>query len=335
MLKIENIIKRLKKTFSFKNLMSLSVIAVISILLISLLHFMGVFNFLELKMYDFKFNARESLYDTDRKLDVAIIYGDDETYELLSKKFSYPYPRGKVYAKAIKNIASLGAKVIVLDYVFDSPDLNTTRSKGVRDDLLEGKYTSLEEKQVLEQQFFIQDEDRLLANAILEVKDRYDTDVVLSGKIKIDPNSTQTYSVLEPSSTISNPNKGLLKSDFGLVDISHDSDGFLRRYIVYQKLKESKQYNYSLAIEAVLKYYDENSALLEPIYNHSERKLNIGNNKLHAKIKVCILFINIFDKLFLGIKPPEDILVKAKLNESKSLKLLKLYKKIRNTVNEK
>jgi hypothetical protein len=72
-----------------------------SISLIFLLHVLGVFNFLELKMYDFKFNARKSLYDTDRNLDVAIIYGDDETYELLSEKFSYPYPRGKVYAKAI------------------------------------------------------------------------------------------------------------------------------------------------------------------------------------------------------------------------------------------
>ena len=127
MLKTENIIKNIKKSFSLKNLLSLSIIAAISIALISLLHLIGVFNFLELKMYDFKFDIRESLYETDRDLDVTIVYGDDETYELLSEKFSYPYPRGKVYAKAIQNIASLGAKVIVLDYIFDSTDLNTTR----------------------------------------------------------------------------------------------------------------------------------------------------------------------------------------------------------------
>ena len=214
MLKTENIIKYIKKRFSLKNLLSLSVIALISTALISLLHLMGVFNFLELKMYDFKFNVRESLYEKSRDLDVAIVYGDDETYELLSQKFSYPYPRGKVYAKAIQNIASLGAKVIVLDYVFDSPDLNTTRSKGVRDDLLEGKYSTSKEKEVLEKKFFIQDEDKLLANAIINVKEKYNTDVILSGKIKIDPNSTQFFSVLGPNSTISNMEKDFLEPDF-------------------------------------------------------------------------------------------------------------------------
>ena len=108
MIKTKNIVKRLKKTFSFKNLISLSVISAISILLISLLHLMGVFNFLELKMYDFKFGVRDSLYFVDREdLDVAIVYSDDESYKLLAEKFSYPYPRGDVWGKAIENIASL------------------------------------------------------------------------------------------------------------------------------------------------------------------------------------------------------------------------------------
>ena len=84
-------------------------------LLIFLFHLAGTFDFLELKMYDFKFGVRDSLYSVDRKnLDVAIVYSDDESYRLLTKKFSYPYPRGDVWAKAVENIASLGAKVIVL-----------------------------------------------------------------------------------------------------------------------------------------------------------------------------------------------------------------------------
>ena len=131
----QSIIKSIKKKFSRKEIFPIIITAGISIFLIISMHFMGSFDFLELKMYDFKFNVRDTLYDRDREeLDVSIIYSDDESYKLLSEKFSYPYPRGKVWGKAIENIASLGAKVIVLDYMFDAPDLNTTRSKNVRDD---------------------------------------------------------------------------------------------------------------------------------------------------------------------------------------------------------
>ena len=43
----------------------------------------------------------------------------------------------------------------------------------------------------------------------------------------------------------------------------------------------------------------------------------------------------ILDKLSLGINPPDDIIVKDKLNASKSLKSIKLYKKITKTVEKK
>ena len=45
------------------------------------------------------------------------------------------------------------------------------------------------------------------------------------------------------------------------------------------------------------------------------------------KIKICKLLLKILDKLLLGIKPPEDIVVKAKFNESNNLIFAKLYKK--------
>ena len=41
------------------------------------------------------------------------------------------------------------------------------------------------------------------------------------------------------------------------------------------------------------------------------------------------------DKLSVGIKPPEDMIVKARLKASKSLILIKLYKKITKTVEKK
>ena len=53
------------------------------------------------------------------------------------------------------------------------------------------------------------------------------------------------------------------------------------------------------------------------------------------KTNTCTLFIKIFDRLSFGIKPPEDILVKARLTESRSLKLVKVYKKIIKRVDKK
>ena len=271
----QNIIKSIKKKFSRKEILPLSITMVISIFLIMSMHFMGAFDFIELKMYDFKFNVRDKLYDRDREeLDVSIVYSDDESYKLLSERFSYPYPRGKVWGKAIENIASLGAKVIVLDYMFDAPDLNTTRSKNVRDDLLDGKYSSLDEKNSLEKEFFIEDNDELLSESIASVKEAYGAEVILAGKVAYDPNSTQQYSILGPTSKI-------LKSEdanFGLIDIAQDADGFLRQYIAYQKLPNIESYNYSLAVEAVLKFYQENSRSLEPIYDEVNRKTKIGEH---------------------------------------------------------
>ena len=45
-------------------------------------------------------------------------------------------------------------------------------------------------------------------------------------------------------------------------------------------------------------------------------------------MKTCILLSRILERLFVVIKPPEEIVVKAKLNESKSLRSARLNKKI-------
>ena len=62
------------------------------------------------------------------------------------------------------------------------------------------------------------------------------------------------------------------------------------------------------------------------------KKLNIGNNKVSDKIKIWKLLIVIVERLFFERNPPDDTIVKAKLNESKSLIFAKLYKKITKMV---
>ena len=61
----------------------------------------------------------------------------------------------------------------------------------------------------------------------------------------------------------------------------------------------------------------------------------MAKSKVIEKVIICKLFFKISDKLSLGIKPPEEIEVNAKLKESKSLKPTKLYKKIIKIVDRK
>ena len=53
------------------------------------------------------------------------------------------------------------------------------------------------------------------------------------------------------------------------------------------------------------------------------------------KIIVWRLLVIILDKIIFEINPPEDMTVKAKLNESRSLMLIKLNKKIIKMVHKK
>ena len=71
------------------------------------------------------------------------------------------------------------------------------------------------------------------------------------------------------------------------------------------------------------------------IMSWNKKKLNIGNSKLIDKIKTCKSVTIILDKWSFGIKPPDDIAVKARLNESKSLISEILKRKIINKVEKK
>ena len=184
--------------------------------------------------------------------DVVIIYSDDESYNLLSEKYPYPYPRGKVWGKAIENISMLGAKVIVIDYVFDAPDFSTRMKYLARDEMLEGKYSTIKEKEALEDTFPIEDEDKLLADAILKANEN-GTEVIFSAKINYDPNSKNPSSVLYPSATISNDK--LKNINFGINQQSYNN-----KYPISFKNSNSEECYHSLAIKALLSYYDINTS---------------------------------------------------------------------------
>ena len=116
--KIKKIIK--------ENAVSLS-ITLISILFILLLDFLGIFQSLELKALDFAFGlrgptsgwtAKHNLHE--KESDIVIVDLDDESYRLIP--WTYPYPRGDMWARVLENLSNAGAKVIVFDIEFIAKD---------------------------------------------------------------------------------------------------------------------------------------------------------------------------------------------------------------------
>ena len=53
----------------------------------------------------------------DKGLDVVLVEIDDESFRLINEPM--PYSRGSIWARAVRNLADAGAKVIAIDMVFD------------------------------------------------------------------------------------------------------------------------------------------------------------------------------------------------------------------------
>ncbi|MCS5623369.1 MAG: CHASE2 domain-containing protein, partial [Candidatus Marinimicrobia bacterium] len=112
-----------------------------SIFLTCIMHWLGFFDFLELKTYDYRFNnvrgpltgwrASDSTI-IDLGTDVVLVDVDDETWRVLAESdIIWPYSRGDIWAKVINNLSKSGAKVIGFDIQFDSPDARSTYLRGV------------------------------------------------------------------------------------------------------------------------------------------------------------------------------------------------------------
>ena len=98
-------------------------------MLILSLDFIGIFQSLELKVLDFSFALRGptsgwmAQKNIHEESDIIIVDLDDESYRLIP--WTYPFPRGEVWAKVVENLYLAGAKVIVIDIMFDAPDQNS------------------------------------------------------------------------------------------------------------------------------------------------------------------------------------------------------------------
>lgn len=211
-----------------------------AILVVVGLQGLGVFDLISLKLLDYSFMIRGPISGwaareprPNDSLDVVLIDVDDETYRLLGE-IGWPYPREKIWARAVRNLVDAEAKVIIFDIQFDSRDAYSAHMTSYfGNNPPEG---------------FI-DGDLALAEAISYGRE-HGCEVIMSSTIKPEPNSI-------PPQVLVLPNRYIMTSqpDHGLIDMSDDVDNFIRRYPVFGRMEHEKDvWRPQLGIKA-LKYY--------------------------------------------------------------------------------
>lgn len=220
-----------------------------SVLFVLLLHWFGVFDILELKTYDFRFNtvrgpltgwrASDSTF-IKNGTDVVLVEIDDEAYRLMPEGWQWPYPR-IVFAKIIDNLSKAGAKVITFDIQFDAP----------------------------------KDGDEEIAAAIRRARDR-GTTVIISTKMV-------SESTRYPPEYLANPSDVIMAAnpEIGLINDMMDADQFSRQYSLYNSMRhEPDKAILTLGLESVRAFLDLPDTLV-PHYRSKEIEWRYG--PLHIK----------------------------------------------------
>jgi adenylate cyclase len=153
---------------------------------------------------------------------IAIVAIDNETYRSLPER--WPFPR-EYHVHLIENLNEAGAKLIVFDVEFTEPD----RKNPVG--------------------------DQQLANAIKDAGN-----VIIAGKIayKIDPH------LREPIADLVTPIKPILEAggEWGLVNETVDVDGFNRRYLLFQPLRDKIYLNLGMRALKKLKSIPDTTKII-------------------------------------------------------------------------
>jgi len=230
------------------------IITILSIFFNLLFFWSGAYDYLEHKLYDYRFRLRgplsgdyisasdkykkekdnNAIKHNKRDNDVVIIGLDQSSYETIGRY--YPYDRALIWSKVVDNLVEVGAKVIVFDIMFDH----------------------------------ISDQDLIFSNSIKNAEIN-GVDVILAANNIIETGiANQEFRLIKPSFNII---KGT-NVKLGLVGTIHDNDGFIRRYISIDNTIDDKYQNeyYSLAIQAVQSFtkqqikFDNHGILIGDLY---------------------------------------------------------------------
>ena len=281
------------------------VLTLFSILLVSLLHWVGVFDIIEMKTYDFRYHrvrgpltgwtAKDSSF-AKIGTDIVLLEVDDEAWRLVPEQ--WPYPRGTVWARVIRNLYQAGAKVIAFDIQFDSQETKSGQLHDFVKDLDQEKILNMipqygdtllagEIAKALPS-LVPRHGDQLLAEAIAEAK-AHGTEVVINVKMVTEPNR-------QPPQYISYPIDRIMavKPETGLINDQMDDDGFSRRYAIagYMAHEPEKAY-LTLGMKAVKAFADLPDTTV-PRYDPDDRTWTYGPYTINAYGRSNTFFVNYY-----------------------------------------
>ena len=212
------------------------IITILSIFLNMFLFWFGAYDYLEDKLYDYRFRLRGPLsgdyFDKNKNVDnnkaikinktdndVVILGLDQKSYEMIGRY--YPYDRGLIWSKVVDNLVKAGASVIVFDIMFDH----------------------------------VSDQDSIFSNSIKNAEIN-GVDVILAANNIVEKEiANKDFRLIKPSQSIIDGTNIKL----GLVGTIHDNDGFIRKYISIDNTIEDNHQSeyYSLALQAVMSFADQ------------------------------------------------------------------------------
>ena len=274
------------KNFLRKHLIDLS-LTIGSIFITCFLHWIGIFDFLELKTYDYRFHSvrgpltgwRASDSTIIQKgTDVILVEVDDESWRVLKdKKVPWPYPRGDIWARAVDNLSKAGAKVIAFDIQFDSPDARSEYLRSVSGNL-PSEF----------QQYLPGHGDVILAESIKKAQEK-GTKVVMDVKMVREPTRIPPTYIAYPVKEIMDVNP-----ETGLINDMLDIDGFSRKYSIAGYMEHQPDVAYlTLGLKCVKEFLDISDDV-EPYFDPKRLEWNFDDLKIKSYGKTNTFLVNYY-----------------------------------------
>ena len=258
-----------------------------AIIITCIFHWIGIFDFLELKTYDYRFHsvrgpltgwrASDSTI-INKGTDVVLVEVDDEAWRILKeKKVPWPYPRGDIWSRAIDNLSKAGASVIAFDIQFDSPDARSEYLRSVSANL-PNEF----------QQYLPGHGDIILAESIKRAQE-HGTDIVMDVKMVREPSRIPPTYIAYPVSEIMDVNP-----ETGLINDMLDTDGFSRQYSIAGFMEHEPDIAYlTLGLKCVKSFLDISDNAV-PIFNSKDLIWEFADLKIKSYGKTNNFLVNYY-----------------------------------------
>ncbi len=249
---------------------------------------LGVFDVLELRWYNNLFERRGPLLGTlasdssyvKSGTDVVLVDLNSESWRLIPE--SWPYSRGQVWARIIDNLSKAGAKIIVFDIQFDTPD--------ARSEYLIEHYANDSSFHDFEHG------DKLLADAITSARKR-GTKIILSSKIVTERSLATSEYLSTPVEILNNAT-----TSTGIVNDYLDKDGYARRYSVAGFMEHEPGRAYlTLGLKSVKEFHNLGDEIL-PRYSSDNDQWSYGPHSINSLKRSHSFLINYYGPPSAGIK---------------------------------